>query len=778
MADLKILITAQNQATAALRQVENQLHGLVSASGSAAKGMSGLQNIAKAGLAGGFLAASVGATALVGGIGAAAVGGLQLNSSMEMVSAQLEAFTKDGAKAQAILEGIRTEAATTPFEFEEMARATASLLPAAKQSGAELMDLVRMSEILAASNPAQGLEGAAFALKEALSGDFVSLVSRFNLPRQTLNRLKEEGVPAMEAVTMALNEMGLDMDLVANLSQTASGRWSTLKDSLATLQGQATLPLFEAMKTSMIGLQSAIDANLPALQEMADVIGGYLVQGFQTLYSWVVRIGPIIGSGVSAAIPRFLEFSATVAKAVEPVTSFISYLFDWQDALAAVAIVVASVVIPALVAMMASIAPLIAVFVGLMALSALFRSAWESNFMGIQDVAAQAFAEIPTIIETAKSTIVEIFNAIQAAWVVVAEYFGPSFTRLSESIGVFATSFQPVLVAIQGLWAAASPVLFALAAVVGGILLVAVEALGAVFRNIGPIVVAAVNQATAILNFLVSTVTGIFGIIKSLVTGDWAGAWESAKQVGQGFVDFMASTFGNFQTVIVGILTAIQEVIGGVADALGFDTVAKNIDESIASLQNFSQWITDIFSGERSLSIAMPNWLTSVTEWSWPTIPPAPEWVSTLVKWLWPSLPGGDWIVTLLAWSWPSIPGGDWIVTLIAWAWPDLPGAGWISDLLDWEWPSLPSLPAWLGGSPTGEATGTSFFPGGTALVGERGPERIFLPRGSKVFSTERTAAMSGGAVTVSIGPVSLGSGIDVQVLAYQVADILRRGNR
>jgi len=46
-------------------------------------------------------------------------------------------------------------------------------------------------------------------------------------------------------------------------------------------------------------------------------------------------------------------------------------------------------------------------------------------------------------------------------------------------------------------------------------------------------------------------------------------------------------------------------------------------------------------------------------------------------------------------------------------------------------------------------AGGTNFAPGGTALVGERGPELVNLPRGSKV--TPNNKLTSGVNVTVNV---------------------------
>jgi hypothetical protein len=42
-------------------------------------------------------------------------------------------------------------------------------------------------------------------------------------------------------------------------------------------------------------------------------------------------------------------------------------------------------------------------------------------------------------------------------------------------------------------------------------------------------------------------------------------------------------------------------------------------------------------------------------------------------------------------------------------------------------------------------ATGTRYAPGGMALVGERGPELINLPRGSQVIPAAQTSNMMGG---------------------------------
>lgn len=63
-----------------------------------------------------------------------------------------------------------------------------------------------------------------------------------------------------------------------------------------------------------------------------------------------------------------------------------------------------------------------------------------------------------------------------------------------------------------------------------------------------------------------------------------------------------------------------------------------------------------------------------------------------------------------------------------------------------------------------GFASGTRFAPGGLAVVGERGPELVNLPRGSQVIPNHRLGG--GGGVNVTFAPVVDARGADVAAVA------------
>lgn len=272
MADLTIAIkiATEDASSGPIGKIKGALGGLGEAVAAPGKALGGLvSGLGSLGLA----AAGVGA-AFDAVKGAGSLLGIGALNEMEQTRASFQAFTKDSAKTEEILAQVRKEAALTPFAFGEMAKATASLLPVSKASGAGLQDLVKQAEVLAASNPLEGLEGASFSLREAMTGDFTSIIERFNLSRSTINKLKEEGVPNLEIVRKAMAEMGFDSDLIAAKAETLDGRWSTFMDTLQTLQMRMGQPIFDAMKDGLSALQPLLDDNMATFEAWADSIAG------------------------------------------------------------------------------------------------------------------------------------------------------------------------------------------------------------------------------------------------------------------------------------------------------------------------------------------------------------------------------------------------------------------------------------------------------------------------------------------------------------------------
>ena len=343
--ELDILIQARNQAQAALNEMKGQLEKLGgsfdSAGGSANKAsghMDGLMGKMKSlgGAVGSPISAVGGLVNVLGKLGLAAMGiqalagaakglgqalGIGLNVDMENVTARLNAFTKDAAKSKEILADIRKEADQTPFAFNEMASATAGLMSSAKMANEPLMALVKTAEILAASNPAQGLEGAAFALREAVSGDFTSIIERFNLPRSYINKLKDEGIPALEAVRKAMLSMGFDADLVANMAKTASGRWSTLMDTFDGIRAKISEPLFDRLKSGLEAVQNWFDSNKSTI----DTWAAYVAAGIDIVAGGIADLAGVFWQSLSGIAQTVTSIGMQIYEALQWLNPFASH---------------------------------------------------------------------------------------------------------------------------------------------------------------------------------------------------------------------------------------------------------------------------------------------------------------------------------------------------------------------------------------------------------------------------------------------------------------------
>jgi tape measure domain-containing protein len=78
-----------------------------------------------------------------------------------------------------------------------------------------------------------------------------------------------------------------------------------------------------------------------------------------------------------------------------------------------------------------------------------------------------------------------------------------------------------------------------------------------------------------------------------------------------------------------------------------------------------------------------------------------------------------------------------------------------------------------LKGKIPGFADGVRNFGGGMAIVGERGPELVNLPKGADVFSNEESKRMTGGQ-GITIETMNIKSGVDWEVGASYLAQKLR----
>lgn len=312
----------------------------------------------------------------------------------------------------------------------------------------------------------------------------------------------------------------------------------------------------------------------------------------------------------------------------------------------------------------------------------------------------------------------QVFDAVQPVLTALVDWAQTAFPQAIQDVAA-SPGFAQLQAAFQALMTAAQPLLVFL----GEQMVAAAGVFGAAFQQLPAVIEPILAQLAANITLIATTLTNVTAAVVAIANGDWAGAWAAMQGVVEGVITYMSATWTNFLSLLGGL--------------------------------------GDVFA-----NVIPPDWLAGIINWQWPGFPPVPGIVASLLSWQWPSFP-----------SLPSL-----LNTLVSWQWPSFPSMPkWLDDLLSWQWPSLPALPSWLGGVP-GNAAGTPFWRGGVTWVGEKGPELVELPRGSRIYPADKSLDMA----TESAAPQSVqvvvnatvANDIDIHQLAYRLAGEIERWRR
>lgn len=368
-------------------------------------------------------------------------------------------------------------------------------------------------------------------------------------------------------------------------------------------------------------------------------------------------------------------------------------------------------------------------------------------------------------------------TALTASITQVQETLAPAFERLTGALAGLPgglAQLQPSLAGLAGafgsLWNSLQPVILAL----GVTLVVAASAgtnfIAAAISRLPGIVGPMIDQVTASINMIATTISGVTEAIAAIAVGDWAGAWGSLKSIVTGFEEFLGTTWTNVTTMLGNVGGAIGEAVTNTLNDLGLTAAAETVQTIIAAI---GQLKADI----ESLSVS--DVLQPLLNWKWPEFPTIPDVVSSLISFKWPDFPALPSILdSLVAWKWPGFPSmPSWLDRLLSWSWPTPPdilgGAGQaVNDASNWVQEQTGGI---LGGLLGNKQLGTSYAVGGWSWVGEAGPELVRLPRGAEVVPNRRAEKMAMGGVSVTIQQANIRSEMDIYDVAYKVRDLIER---
>jgi phage-related protein len=505
-------------------------------------------------------------------------GSIALNASFESSSAVIQAYTGSQEETERIMSMLKERASESVFSFDSMARAVQGLIPASKMAFVPVDELMTVAEQLGASNMAEGIDGAAFALREAVSGDFTSVIERFNLPRAAINSLKEQGVPALDIIRSVMGDLGISMDLVSAQANTFNGRSDRFRENLELIAADAAKPIFDALSE---GLEDVIaymadKQFLEFVQTIKDTV--------ESVTSFVVGIRDLTLMVASSSDPlaTFLDFidllipglgmfagrGREISAQLRPLTTFIA------DNLVPILITLGGVIGGALIAAFIALVAPIAKVIAIGGAVVLAIGAIGIGIKTLVDKVTRDFPQVVTIISDIFADIEAIFRTVGAIIVALVE---------------------PVLRQIVEYWNEYGDEIIQVVTVLIGVLTLAFQTGMRVLR-------------------------GVVELILALIKGDWSGAVDAIKRIVNALWTFLSTIFGGIVTFLLGIGRNIERAVKdawtkAVDAAKG--AITSVLTAVIDTWNNIKRWLTgnngviDAKKSADTLVTSFFNWLSS-----------------------------------------------------------------------------------------------------------------------------------------------------------------------
>jgi hypothetical protein len=290
-----------------------------------------------------------------------------------------------------------------------------------------------------------------------------------------LGAMTDSFMQSIEALQpRALKQMGIILDMTqvyadyaksigttADKLTTAQKQTAMMNAALSALQGRAAqLPDVTnsaAASWSRFGAQLSNikdqigEAFLPAFQSIVTVAGqtiGFLQDAFSALGSGTPFMSVFAeflnNLAVNGIIPQqladgLMNLASKIDNIITPIANWISQNVQLNDVLTAIGLIVASVVIPAIAGVVISALPVIAIFAAIVGAVVLLRRAWESDFGGIREIAANVSNGISRAFEVVRSAITlfqDIFASSGDAVYSAITTIGYSIPNLLENLGL------------------------------------------------------------------------------------------------------------------------------------------------------------------------------------------------------------------------------------------------------------------------------------------------------------------------------------------------------
>ncbi len=239
-----------------------------------------------------------------------------MNLQLEQATATFLTFAKSTEIAAQMTDVVRRNAEATPFSTSEVIEAARGVTPLSGGNPREMERLVGLAEVLATSNPIQGLHGATFALREAEAGQYLSLKRRFNIPTKFIREATKEGLEGVDVLQRALERMGWSWAAVQRQMDTTSGQWQLLEAVSQDFLRRMGMEAMQVAGQSLRDINTLLSGSREEVDALADAWGRELGSAVRDTIEFMKAEGPMMAAGIKDSVVAMLELSKAAASSL------------------------------------------------------------------------------------------------------------------------------------------------------------------------------------------------------------------------------------------------------------------------------------------------------------------------------------------------------------------------------------------------------------------------------------------------------------------------------
>lgn len=283
---------------------------------------------------------------------------------------------------------------------------------------------------------------------------------------------------------VVLEKLAANTAAMPDVTESASAKLAQMKTKFQNVKDQVGMAFLPILTTVLTVLGNLADRVLPLVDSALAFLGPIIQQvagAFETFFNAVLGGGPILGALLLAlsdlGLPEVAGWIGMVWTAITDlwatISPFVMSIVEWvaqnvslNDVLMAVGVMIASVVVPAIAGFIAAAAPVVATFVGLIAVIALLRQAWENDWGGIRTALTEFWensakpalealwawlsVNVPAAIETLKGFWTDtLLPALQTFWTWVQTTVFPLLQTLWDWL---ETNIPAAIETLKGFW--------------------------------------------------------------------------------------------------------------------------------------------------------------------------------------------------------------------------------------------------------------------------------------------------------------------------------------